>query len=189
MSDLTVSFPAFEQPITVANVRHRRAPALRQNRNHTVSGIWLLAAGLYGTHDFMVRCDLGMSELVAAIVRHPQGTTSALGAPTMWCAMALFGGLLVAIGLRKARAPHNAIGVIWLFCLIGGCTYALVDGAYLDAAPVTSWYLRGLYLATLAASVMELFLFMRSVEDDARGVVRPVERRPRPWQDGYRHQF
>ena len=135
MSDRTLPFSPFEQPITVANVRHQAAPALRLNRNHTVSGIWLLAAGRYGTHDFMVRSDLGMSELAAAVVRHPQGTTSALGGPIIWCVMALFGGLLVAIGLRKARAPCDAIGVFWLFCLIGGYAYALVDGAYLAATP------------------------------------------------------
>ena len=147
MSDRTLPFSPFEQPITVANVRHQAAPALRQNRNHTVSGIWLLAAGLYGTHDFMVRSDLGVSELAAAGVRYPQKTASALGAPIIWCVMAFFGGLLAAIGLREARALRDAIGVFWLFCLIGGCTYALVDGAYLAAAPVTSWYLRASMLS------------------------------------------
>jgi hypothetical protein len=186
MSDWASPLSSSEQPITVAQARHQAAPPLRQNRNHTVSGVWLLAAGLYGTHDFMVRSGLGMSELAAAVVRHPQGTASAVGAPIIWCAMALFGGLPVAIGLRKARAPRDAIGVVWLFGLIGGCTYALIGGAYLDAAPVTSWYLRDLYLATLAASVMELLLFARRAEDVAP---RRVERRPRPWQEGYRHQF
>jgi hypothetical protein len=73
-----------------------------------------------------------------------------------------------------------------LFCFIGGCTYALVVGAYLDDAPVVSWYLRGLYLATFAASVMELYLFTRCTADDLVGL---EERQARPWPTGRSRQF
>jgi hypothetical protein len=185
MADLVSPSPALEQPLAEATVQGHAA-ALRNNRSRAVWGAWLLAAGVYGTYDFMVRDSLGISGLMTMLTHYSQGTPPALGAPVIWCAMALLGGLGVAVGVGKARSPLEAMGVFWVFCLIGGSTYALVDGAYFDDAPIASWYLRGLYLATFAASVMELYLFTRCADDD---VAQLVERPARLRQTGRRHQF
>ena len=72
----------------------------------------MLVAGLYGAHNFTARYDIGVPELATAIVGHPQATASAFGSPIIWCTMVLLGGLLVVVGARKARAPHDLLGVV-----------------------------------------------------------------------------
>ncbi len=165
-------FAALMQPVLEAVARQRPVPRHRKGSKRAVAATWLLVAGVYETHDLMVRHDLDIAGLLTALAHQPAGTAAALGAPILWCAMAFLCCLSVVDGVREARAPHEAIGVFWLFCLIGGCTYALVAGVYLDGAPIISAYLRGVYLATLAASVMELFLFTR-----CGGEVRDYHRR------------
>ena len=185
MADRRDPFSALLQPL-IDDISQRQAAPQYSDWHRAVVGTWLLVAGVYGAQDVMGRYDLGLSDLVWALAGHPQGATSVLAAPVIGFVIALFGCLWVVDGAPRERAPHSAAGVVWLFVLIGGGTYALVAGVYLDDDPVASSYLRGFYLATLAASVMELLLFARRAEDVAP---RRVERRPRPWQEGYRHQF
>ncbi len=165
-------FAALMQPVLEEVARQRPVSPQRKGSKRAVAAIWLLVAGVYETHDLMGRYDLDIAGLLTALARDPPGIAAALGAPILWCTVAFLCCLSVVDGVREARAPHEAIGVFWLFCLIGGCTYALVAGVYFDGEPILSAYLRGVYLATLAASVMELFLFTR-----CGGEVRELDRR------------
>jgi hypothetical protein len=164
MADRRDPFSALLQPL-VDDIAQRQAPAQYKDWHRAVVGTWLLVAGVYAAHDVMTRYDLDLSDLVRALAGHPHGPASALAAPIVGFVTALFGCLWVADGAPRERAPHQAAGVLWLCVLIGGCTYALVAGVYLDDDPVASAYLQGFYLATLAASFMELFLFMRCAWD------------------------
>jgi hypothetical protein len=164
VADRRDPFSALLQPL-IDDLAQRQAPPQHSNWNRAVAGAWLLVAGVYAAHDIMMRYDIGMSDLVTALAGHPHGAASVSAVPVICIAMALFGGLWVVDGAPRERAPHAVAGVFWLGVLIGGCTYALVAGVYLDDAPIASSYLRGFYLATLAASVMELFLFMRCAWD------------------------
>jgi len=164
MADRRDPFSALLQPL-IDDIAQRQAPSQYGDWHRATAGTWLLVAGVYGAHDVMARYDLDLSELVTALAGHPQGATSVLAAPVIGFVIALFGCLWVVDGARRERAPHAAAGVLWLSVLIGGCTYALVAGVYLDDDPVACAYLQGFYLATLAASVMELFLFVRCAWD------------------------
>ena len=164
MADRRDPFSALLQPL-VDDIARRQAPPQYSNWNHAVAGTWLLVAGSYGAHDIMGRYDIGLSDLMTALAGQPHGTASVSAASAICFAIALFGSLWVVDGVPRERAPHAVAGVFWLCVLIGGCTYALVAGVYLEDAPILSSFLRGFYLATLAASVMELFLFMRCAWD------------------------
>ena len=182
MADRRDPFSALLQPL-IDDISQRQAAPQYSDWHRAVVGTWLLVAGVYGAQDVMGRYDLGLSDLVWALAGHPQGATSVLAAPVIGFVIALFGCLWVVDGAPRERAPHSAAGVVWLFVLIGGGTYALVAGVYLDDDPVASSYLRGFYLATLAASVMELFLFMRCAWDaphHSPGRQRLGGRPPRP---------
>ena len=159
MADPTDPFPALLQPLLDELAQH--PPARLPSRIHAVAGTWLLVAGIYGAHDFMVRYNIDMPGLVISLARHPHDAAVALATPVIWCVLAVLGCLLVVDGVPNERAPHAVSGVFSLCCAIGGCTYALVAGAYIEDDPIASSYLRGFYLATLAASVMEFFLFTR----------------------------
>jgi len=167
MADRRDPFPALLQPL-IDDIAQRQAPRHYNSWNRAVAGTWLMVAGVYGATDVMARYDLGPSDLVRALAGHPHGVALALAAPIIGFVIALFGCLWVVEGARRERAPHQAAGIFWLCVLIGGCTYALVAGVYFDHDPVASSYLRGFYLATLAASVMELYLFMRCAWDAPR---------------------
>ncbi len=167
MADRRDPFSALLQPL-IDDIAQRQAPRQYNTWNRAVAGTWLLVAGVYGAIDVMARYDLGLSDLVRALAGHPHGVTLALAAPVIGFVIALFGCLWVVEGAARERAPHQAAGIFWLCVLIGGCTYALVAGVYLDNDPVASSCLQGFYLATLAASVMELYLFMRCAWDAPR---------------------
>ena len=164
MADRRDPFSALLQPI-VEEIAKNQAPPYYSNWNRAVAGIWLLVAGVYGAYDVMARYDIDMSELMMALVGRPQGAASALVVPFILISIALLGALWFVGGVPRERSPHGIAGVGWLCVLIGGCTYGLVAGAYLDDFPVASSYLQGFYLATLAASVMEFFLFARCAWD------------------------
>jgi hypothetical protein len=165
-----------------------KAPKYYSDWNRAVAGTWLLVAGAYGAHDVMSRYDIHISELVMALGGHAQGAVSVLGVSIALFAMALLGGLWVVEGLPRERAPHEVAGVVWLCVLIGGCTYGLVAGVYLDDEPVVSSYLRAFYLATLAASWMEFFLFARCAWDAPQHRprnIRPVDRAAQSVADAF----
>jgi hypothetical protein len=164
MADRRDPLSALLQPI-IDEIARNQAPPYHSSRNRAVAGTWLLVAGVYGADDVMARYDIDMSELALALVGRPQGAAAALVAPLILFSIALLGGFWVVGGAPRERSLHGVAGVWWLCVLIGGCTYALVAGAYLDDFPVASSYLRGFYLATLAASVMEFFLFARCAWD------------------------
>jgi len=164
MADRRDPFSALLQPL-IDDSAQRQAPPQYSDWHRAVAGTWLLVAGVYGAHDVMARYDLDLSDLVRGLAGHPHGPASALAAPIIGFLTALFGCLWVVEGAPRERAPHRAAGVFWLCVLIGGCTYALVAGVYLDDDSVASAYLQGFYLATLAASVMELFLYIRCAWD------------------------
>lgn len=174
MADPKDPFPALVRPLIDETVQ--RAPPPPPSRIHAITGTWLVVASIYGAHDFMTRYNIDVLGLVASLARHPHDAAMALAAPAIWCGLALLGCLLVADGVPNERAPHTLTGVFWLCCTIGGCTYALVAGAYIDGNPIASTYLRGFYLATLAASVMEFFLFTRCGWNLPRHL-QPSERR------------
>jgi apolipoprotein N-acyltransferase len=129
------------QPL-IDDIAQRQAPRQYSDWHRAVVGTWLVVAGVYGAQDVMARYDLYLSDLVQALAGHPQGAASGLAASVIGFVIALFGCLWVVDGVPRERAPHSAAGVLSLFVLIGGGTYAL-----------------------LAASVMELFLFMRCAWD------------------------
>jgi hypothetical protein len=164
MADRPDPLSALLQPL-IDDIARRHAPPQYSDWHRAVVGTWLLVAGVYGAQDVMARYGLDLSDLVRALAGHPQGATSVLAAPVIGFVVALFGCVWVVDGVPRERAPHSAAGILWLFVLIGGGTYALVAGVYLDDDPVASSFLRGFYLATLAAAVMELFLFMRCAWD------------------------
>jgi hypothetical protein len=164
MADRRDPFSALLQPL-IDDISQRQAAPQYSDWHRAVVGTWLVVAGVYGAQDVMARYDLYLSDLVQALAGHPQGAASGLAASVIGFVIALFGCLWVVDGVPRERAPHSAAGVLSLFVLIGGGTYALVAGVYLDDDPVASSFLRGFYLATLAASVMELFLFMRCAWD------------------------
>jgi len=174
MADPKDPFPALVRPL-IDEMVHRTLPP-PPSRIHAVAGTWLVVAGIYGAHDFMTRYNIDMPALVTILTRQPHDAAVALAAPAIWCLLALLGCLLVADGVPNERAPHAVTGVFWLCCTIGGCIYALVAGAYIDDDPIASTYLRGLYLATLAASMMEFVLFTRCGWDLPRHL-QPGERR------------
>jgi hypothetical protein len=160
MADRRDPLSALLQPI-IEEIARNQTPPYYSYRNRAVAGTWLLVAGVYGAYDVMARYDIDMSDLATALAGHPQGAASALAAPLIWFAIALLGCFWVVDGAPRERSLHSVTGVLWLCVLIGGCTYGLVAGAYLDDFPVASSCLRGFYLATLVASVMEFFLFAR----------------------------
>jgi hypothetical protein len=164
MADRRDPLSALLQPL-IDDIAKRQAPPQYSDWHRAVVGTWLLVAGAYGARDVMARYGLDLSDLVRALAGGAQGATLVLAAPVIGFVIALLGCLWVVDGAPRERAPHSAAGVLWLFVLIGGGTYALVAGVYLDDDPVASSFLRGFYLATLAASVMELFLFMRCAWD------------------------
>jgi len=167
MADRRDPLSALLQPL-IDDIAKRQAPSQYSDWHRAVVGTWLLVASAYGALDVMARYGLDLSDLVRALAGHPQGATLVVAVPAIAFGIALFGCLWVVDGASRERAPHSAAGVLWLFVLIGGGTYALVAGVYLDDDPVASSFLRGFYLATLAASVMELFLFMRCAWDAPR---------------------
>ena len=142
MSNTKHPFSALLQPLIDEMATNRLEPPRRKNRNHPVTGTWLLVTGVYRTQDFMVRSNIDIPGLVTTLIGHPHSNTSALGAPVICCTMALFGCLSLVDGVRNERAPHDFVGVLCLFCVIGGSTYALVAGVYLDNNPIASSYLR-----------------------------------------------
>lgn len=166
-------FPALVRPLVDEPVQRALPPP--PSRFHAVAGTWLMVAGTYGAHDVMTRHNIDVLGLVTTLTANPHAAAMALAAPAIWCGLALIGCFLVADGVPTERAPHAISGIFWLCCTIGGCTYALVAGAYIDDAPVASTYLRGFYLATLAASWMEFFLFTRCGWDLPRRL-QPGER-------------
>jgi hypothetical protein len=176
MADRRDALSALLQPL-VDDSAQRQAPSQYIDWYHSdwhraVLGTWLLVAGVYTAHEVMARYDLDPLALVTALAGHPHGPASALAAPVIGFLTALVGCLWVVEGATRERAPHQAAGVFCLCVLIGGCTYALTAGVYLDDDPVASAYLQGFYLATLAASVMELFLYMRCAWDAPLHYVR-----------------
>jgi hypothetical protein len=171
MADRRDPLSALLQPL-IEDSAQRQVPLQYSDWHRAVVGTWLLVAGVFGAHDVMARYDLDLSDLVRSLAGYPHGPASALAAPIIGFVIALFGCLWIVDGAPRERAPHAAAGVLWLCVLIGGCTYALVAGVYLDDAPGASAFLQGFYLATLAASVMELFLFMRCAWDAPLHYVR-----------------
>jgi hypothetical protein len=154
-------FSTLLQPLVDEMAMDRPEPPPQKNRNHAVAGTWLLVTGVCGAHDFMARQGIDIPGFVTAFTGPPQGSASALGAPIICCVMALLGGLWLIDGVRNERASLDLMRVLWLCCFIGGSTYCFVAGVYVDNDPIASSYLRGFYLATFAASVMQLCLFAR----------------------------
>jgi hypothetical protein len=162
MSDRDNLLRPLGEAVGQAMGEHVNAPPLRKNQNRAVWGTWLIVTGIYGAHDFIARYNVSVGKLAVGFITDPGGTASAVGTPFLiWCAMALFGCLWVVVGVRKARGPREIMGTFWALCFVGGCFYALVHGAYFDDAPAMNWYLKGFYFASLAASLMAVYLFAR----------------------------
>lgn len=152
---------------------HINAPPLRKNQERAIWGTWLLAAGVYDTHDFIARYDIDIARTGAAFVRDPQATAAVLGGWFIaWCALMLFGCLWIVVGVRNARAPREGMAAFWSIVFAGVMSAALWRGWYLDDIPAVNWYLGGFYIASLAASLMALFVFMRGAGGAARQTVQ-----------------
>lgn len=138
-------------------------------------GTWLVAFCLY---------------VLPGVIAGNPGSSDLTWALGVWGAVFLFACLWVYAGVRRARGPRDIMPAFWSLVFAGGCAYALFTGAYLDDAPALNVWLRGFYFATLAASLMALFIFTRGTGGNAaRMVEQQIERQAIPWRTGKRRQF
>jgi hypothetical protein len=194
MSDPRIKGPLsmIAVPLGDAMAQHQAAPPLRKNQNRAVWGTWLIVAGVYAVHDFIARYHVDVGKLAAGFARDPGGTASAVGWPfVIECTMIPFGALWVWVGVHGARGPREIMGTFWSLCFAGGCAYALVHGVYIDGDPDMNWYLKGFYLASLAASLMGLFLYARGPGggNAAQLVQQQIQQQAQPWRIGRRRKF
>lgn len=182
---------AVADPLAQAMVDHANAPPVRKNQNRAIFGTWLLVAGGYLGHGVIAarNVDVGASAMQFAV--HPITFSTELDWPVVaWGAVMLFALLLLAVGLRNARAPRDIMPIFWDLVWTGGFVAALYRGWYLDDRPAANFFLKGFYIASLAALLMSLFLSLRGPGRRASSLVEDqIERQSRPWRVGRRRQF
>ena len=90
-----------------------------------------------------------------------------------WLGLGALGGLMLMFGLQGARSPRTPFGVLRGLLVGGVFAVLLAKDIYPEVGPVAVFFIKGGYVAMIAACAVRVFASLRGLPDDAR---YPVDR-------------
>jgi hypothetical protein len=149
-------------------------PPIQKERKRASYGIGLLAGGLYVFHTVQESHYASIGDMVHLYIRGLQERPEFAAPYFGWTFMIALGIAWTVVGLLGSRGPRDVMSAYWALFLIAFLGAMLAFEWYpLEILVGVRWFLKGIYLMALAASMTGLYLSLRG---PGPGAARAVDR-------------